>query len=450
MKSYSSSILSVPPAFSASLDAASRAELQAVLGDPDRELAGRDLLNLGRRWLAKGDDARAVPLFSLISESEAPAEIKRQAGAELDAILGRGHSGRRLEYLSARFSRDLTDYRQLLPMLAAGWVGEIAGAAALARLGGVTRSALTTRWLVGGTSLLAETSIFVGAHRALTTTPEAPLGKEIGSTALGFGVMRLFGGISRNAMAYSPPQLHFARPALFQASLFAGLYTARLAEEAVGLRQRQANATLFADTLAGWLGLRVGAGLGQGLLGSRWKSWQTETAAPRPLPMEWIPRGAMACFAMDWQPSGLSFSARVGILLGVSGLTAAGLGLYRFIRWAHVPAPKPGEFFYTTSPSERWALQEFFPFGKVPERISWTAWKKIQGKVLHAAGILPVGAAKRFPRNWKQLELRNLAISIYSTKEFHYLMSNAPMGQTKADQPQIVPDPFPSANAKPE
>ncbi len=454
MNRLSTKPFSPPPGLTASLDAASAAELAAVSSDPDADLRAVDLLRLGRRWRAEGHDERAARLFGALRNGDASGNTGETAATELAAVAGSGRFGPRFEYLASRFARDLTDYRQLLPMLAAGGVGEIAGAAALARLGGAGRSAFATRLLAGGAALLVETPVLVGVQRALAAGPAPPLERAWTASVLGLGTMRLFGGLGRGAAARLPARLEFARPAIFQASLFSGLLAARRAEEAVGLRERQADATLFTDTLAAYLGLRIGADLGRRLLGPaleprspalpRKEAGRLDALFPSRSPSR---RAALACLAFDLHSASGNGSS-VGLPRLLVALALAGLGVYGFLRWARVPRPKPGEYFYIPSPSERWLLRDFFPLGKVPERISWTAWKRVQGKVLRASDLFDRRESRRSPRDWKRQELRTLAVNVYTGKEYHYLRSNAPFPRKAPAPYSVQADPFPTTDAK--
>ncbi|MCC6272597.1 MAG: hypothetical protein IT572_03940 [Deltaproteobacteria bacterium] len=453
MNRLSAKPFSPPPGLAASLDAGSAAELAAFALDPHEDLRNEDLLRLARRWRSEGRDERAVRLFAALQE-DAFGNAAATAERELAAVAGTGRFGPRFEYLASRFARDLTDYRQLLPMLAAGWAGEIAGAAALVRLGGAGRSAFATRLLAGGAALLVETPVLVGAQRALAADPAPPLHRAWASAWLGLGVMKLFGGLGRGVATRLPARWEFARPALFQTSLFSGLLAARRAEEAAGLRERRADATLLTDTLSSYLGLRLGAGLGRRLLGPsleprspaipRQVALRLDAFFSTPSPSR---RAALACLAFDLHAATDNGSS-VGLprLLGMLALT--GLGVYGLWRWAHVPRPKPGEYFYTPSSSERWLLRDFFPFGRVPERISWTAWKRVQGKVLRASDLFDRKESRRFPPDWKRRELRTLAVNVYTGKEYHYLRSNAPVPRKAPAPYSVQADPFPNTGAK--
>jgi len=454
MNRFSTKPFSPPPGLAASLDAASAAELAALASDPHEDLHNQDLLRLGRRWRAEGHDERAARLFACLRGEDASGNAAATAERELAAVAGTGSFGPRFEYLASRFARDLTDYRQLLPMLAAGWAGEIAGAAALSRLAGAGRSALAARLLAGGAALLAETPVLVGAQRLLAPESAPPLHRAWASALLGLGVMKLFGGFGHGAAARLPARLAFARPALFQASLFSGLLAARRAEEAVGLRERRANATWVTDTMASYLGLRLGAGLGRRLLGPSLEP--RSPAIPRQVALRLDAlfsasspsrRSGLACLAFDLHAAaGNGSSVDLPRLLGALALT--GLGVYGLWRWARVPPPRPGEYFYTPSPSERWLLREFFPLGRVPERISWTAWKRVQGKVLRASDLFDRKESRRLPRDWKRQELRTLAVNVYTGKEYHYLRSNAPVPRKAPEPYSVQADPFPNTGAK--
>ena len=159
--------------------------------------------------------------------------------------------------------------------------------------------------------------------------------------------------------------------------------------------------------------------------------------------------GALSFFASDAQAAAGSYSpSSTELLLGAGALAMGGLGLYSLLRWTRLPTAKPGDFFFEPTQWERVLLKDFFLFGKVPESLTWQNWQRIQGKVLRAAKMLPVGAKKSGFVTFKQIGLRDLAVQVYTAREKHYLTMNAPIRRYYPNVLDIQPDPFPSSTTK--
>lgn len=435
------------------LDPASQSELRAIGADSDPSLERSDLLKLGRRWRLEGRDEIAAQLFATLEQSDRPEESTGTAHKELSAMLGHGNFGRRFEYLASRFAQDFTDYRQLVPMLAAGIAGEWIGAATLARLSGAARPALATRSLAAAASLLVETPVLLETRRILTDDPKSVSATQWAGTAISLGAMKAFGGIGRKLLEPLPSALIPARPALFQATLFTGLLVGHHAEESLGLRERKPDATILSDTLFAWLGLRIGAGIGQKLGSFTPEPWRMEMLRQgahrlaRRFSEASLAYGALSCFTSDAKAaSGNHSTSSAALLLGAGALALGSMGIYGFLRWTRRAPIRPGDFYFEPTPRERVLLKDFYLFGKVPERLTWQNWQRIQRKVLRAAKMLPVGANKSGFVTFKQIELRDLAVRVYSAKEKHYLTMNAPIRRSYPSVFTVQPDPFPSSS----
>ncbi|MFO1463968.1 MAG: hypothetical protein U1F66_09310 [bacterium] len=431
-----------------SLGAALRAECRDLAREPDLMTMAREALGLAQRLKRNHQEETAARLLALLTETNQVPAVAAAARQEWDALLGTGPAGLRAEYLVGRLGDELSDYRSFLPMLGAGLVGELAGAATFARLSASGRSVATAGRLARSSGFLAETAAFAGLQRALSEHPR-PWPGELASAALNLGALKGFGRLAqgaservlRSAAGRAAPAALFL--SLQQALLLAGIFSARRAEEFFGLRPSLPNATLLTDALAASLGLQIGGRLAAGLLPggltrdlSEWR--RAELFAFRQLASRLKANPSAA--ALGPLLLGLTGCAQEGLgrgghaWLGAGGLALAGLSLYGIYRATRPPQPRLGEYYYRPSPSERWLLREFFLFGRVPELITWPVWQKIQRRVLIQARILPPRRIEKIPLSWRSKELQLLALKILSEKELHDLRMDG----------WVMRDPFPS------
>src|SRR5262249_29584722 len=110
-------------------------EYSSLSQERDPEMFYSGLLTLGRRLEEKDQVQAAAELYSAVAASDLPS-LRAGAQQRLDALLGRGAFGPRFEFLLKRFAKDSTDYRTVLPMLAATAVSGVVRAGALGQLVG--------------------------------------------------------------------------------------------------------------------------------------------------------------------------------------------------------------------------------------------------------------------------------------------------------------------------
>ncbi len=294
-----SALLDGPEGIGARLTEGQRAQLSALAGESDEGLFWRELLAFGGSLenAEKFDAAGRVYAAAVGAVREGP--LRSTAENRLNAILGKGSFAPRFEFLLKRFTKDASDPKMIVPMLAGTAVYGLARTAALGRLAGGARGAWYTqgfgaRLAASTVGFAAEVPTFAFSSRALRQIgadghlPQPGLGHEFASAALTLGFLKTFAFAGQQGYA----RLHslheasaamrfsgltkFSQPLLSQGAMFAGLMSAHKAEEGLGLRPRVDGATTVTDTLASMFSLGVGARLGHYALGPRFASFQRE------------------------------------------------------------------------------------------------------------------------------------------------------------------------------
>lgn len=294
-----SALMDGPQGIRASLSESQRLQLSALAKESDESLFFQGLLDIAGA-LEVGDRLDlAATLYSATAQLASPRTLKRDAEARLNAMIGKGPVGNRAEFLLRRFTRDASDPKVIVPMLAGTAVYSLARSAALGRLTLGARGAwysqgLGARLVASSMGFALEVPTFALSSRALRQigtdgkTPQPGLDHELASAAITLGLLKGFGfagqkGFARlHALGESGAATRLAawtgvtRPLISQGSMFAGLLTAHRLEESVGLRPHIDGATTLTDTFASMLSLGVGAHLGNLALGPRFTGLQRE------------------------------------------------------------------------------------------------------------------------------------------------------------------------------
>ncbi len=205
-----------------------------------------------------------MTIFQSLSAPDIQKEIQGKAHDELQAMMGKGSSPRRAEYLLGKLVSDATEVRSIIPMLAGTVIGQLAKGWLLTRLASSSQISCMTRglgakFLAGGFGMALEVPAFALSARALRNNPdgaEPSLAQDFTGTGLSLGALALAAQVGTRLPA-------FARPL----SGFLGLMAARKAEVLFGIRRETDDATAITDTLGSLVSLSVGAHLGQRLLG---------------------------------------------------------------------------------------------------------------------------------------------------------------------------------------
>jgi len=184
---------------------------------------------------------------SLPDEAGTPAfvSLKRNAQRNLDALIGRGAFGPRFEFLLRKFAQDATDYRTIVPMLAASAVSGLVKAGTLGRLLGSGSASWYTRGLgargiAGGLALAAEVPTFTLSARALrgiggnAVNSERTLGEDLLAAGLTLSCLKFSSYAGEAAFR----RLNLASPSYMntfvsQGAAFGGLLGAQRLEEAL-------------------------------------------------------------------------------------------------------------------------------------------------------------------------------------------------------------------------
>ncbi len=247
------------------------------------------LLSLGRKFKANGEDGHALTFLQALQLEEVPPSIREAAQQELDALIGRGSSGMRLEYLAGRFLRDATSYKIIMPMLLGSMTFNIVRAVSLPRLTGLVPAG---RGLASLTGFAAEVAAFTFSsrffHRLSGDALRETVGEDLKSTGITLGFLKLFGLVGRHTFH----RLHqvsdlctvtrYARLAnstrqiFSQGAQFLGLMTASHVGQKLELNAPADRATKVTDALASLISLGVGGHLGHQVLGRGFAAFQKE------------------------------------------------------------------------------------------------------------------------------------------------------------------------------
>lgn len=258
-------------------------ELRALSRESDPELFFEGLLAHAARVEIAGNLSAAVPIYERIREN-AGEPFSRRASQRLDAILGRGASGARVEFLMRRFAAEASDPAALLAMVTAGAVFRMTRLATLARLSANPAATVLTRGL--GARTAASLAGFVLEAPAFTLTSRAAnqalgraqsfsfseLSRDLASSYLMLGGLKLgawasgaaYRGIAGNSLASSG-----IMPSLFRnAGMLSGVLLGHALEQRAGLRPLQPGATVLTDSLVTLLQFQVAGRLSEGIFGN--------------------------------------------------------------------------------------------------------------------------------------------------------------------------------------
>ncbi|HKX12498.1 MAG TPA: hypothetical protein VJP40_05050, partial [bacterium] len=258
-------------------------EYGAINHERDPELRGEGLLSLASRQERVHRNDLAIQLYSeLLSSAETPQNLRERAERRLEAQLGEGRVGDRVEVLLNRFVEEATEPTNLLAMTAAGLAFRTSRFLALSRLAANPNAGLLTRGLgaravagLAGFSVEAATFPVAGRvanlalGRTLDWSPET-LGGELVSSFLMLGALRA-GGMSAGALAGRSASL---RPFLQQAGMYGGILLGHGLEVRAGLREGTSLSAAMVDGLSTLLQFNVAGRLSRGLLGEGMHRWE--------------------------------------------------------------------------------------------------------------------------------------------------------------------------------
>jgi len=259
-------------------DEALRREFLSIEGESDPQLQGEEMLALGARLESAGKASAAAQIYGAVPDGTS----HRQAQERLGALVGQGSFGGRFEGLLRGFSRQATDPRLILPMLAGTVVYSLAKNFALARLAGASEAAWFNRgwgaqFIAATLGFSAEVPTFAVSARALGGG-SASFQKDLLAATLSLGALKVFGAAGQSAARSLSDSARFASLASTIPAFtgYTGLLAAKRLEQAVGLRPKTDMASLLIESGADFLAMGVGAKLGDQLFGERWRAFQAE------------------------------------------------------------------------------------------------------------------------------------------------------------------------------
>ncbi|KAB2835764.1 hypothetical protein F9K50_12520, partial [bacterium] len=174
------------------------AEILTLVGEKDPEFFWEGVHGMALSARAENQLFPAGNLFTAIVQAgeAAPAEARQRAQAELDAIAGKGHTGRRMEFLTQQFVKQATDAKMIAPMILGSAVFQLTRTAALGRLAATTEASWFTRgfgarFTAGAAGFVVEAPTFALGSKALMSlagegTPwdAANVGKELAAASI--------------------------------------------------------------------------------------------------------------------------------------------------------------------------------------------------------------------------------------------------------------------------
>ncbi|MCC6272443.1 MAG: diguanylate cyclase [Deltaproteobacteria bacterium] len=396
------------------LSAGDRAELQALEREGDESLFWEGLLRFGMRLEAGHREGVAVEIYAASVGAVRERPLQRRFQAQLDAILGRGASGLRAEFLLRRFAAEASDPAALLALGAAGAAYRMTRLAALSRLVAAPASVWTRGFGARAAASLAgfavEAPVFTFSGRIAGAALGRPqqwgaeaLGRDVASSYLVLGGLKLAGWASRaggriptslGPVAFggapgSPLQMLFQ-----QGGMLTGILLGHSLEQYAGLRPRLDGATTLVDSLALLVQFHVAGNLARRAFGPRWAAWerglerQAEVLARTPRP-----GGGLAWPGLAGPRPALETGPRLALddpRLGIAQMTAEGPGGGSSRRGR---APQSGSRAVALSPVLRRAmrLQDTKALAEVLRLIYARVHGPLRGELLNVLVALEAG-----------------------------------------------------------
>jgi len=296
----------------AALSQTDQAELQSKIGEDrlseilaiseyrDSEGFWQAAANFGIRLKQADQLQPAMGVLGMLSQGGiVPESYRQQAEDELNAIVGKGEGKYRAEFLVGQFSKQATDLKTIVPMIAGSAVFSLGNTAILGRLAmaknasGWWARGLGARAIAGTLAFTGEVGTFYTMSKGMASlygesTEGAGVGKELLGTAMTLGTLKLFGflgnqafirahGVSELGVATQLQGFSKVSQALFpQVSQFMGMMASHKLEENLGLRPHVDGATTVMDTVSSMVSLGVGGHLGHKVLGSHYAAFEKE------------------------------------------------------------------------------------------------------------------------------------------------------------------------------
>ncbi|HEX5034307.1 MAG TPA: hypothetical protein VFW62_07505, partial [bacterium] len=268
-----------------------RPELESLSRERDPELFYEGLLSFASRQEGRDRFDLAGQIYGALGGSEPPyAAVAERARRRLDAILGRGAIGPRVEHLARGFFREAASPSTLIGMAGAQAVFGIARTAFLSRLLASPSSGFLTRGfgaraLASSAAFALEAPSFVGFVRGANLAmgveqdwSRQALSRELAGSFLTLGALKLGGaaGTSFHRRMLGPQAAGISQTLFHQASMLGGILLGHGLETRLGIRDSVDGATSLTDALTLLLQFHVSGRLLNSALGPRWAAQQRE------------------------------------------------------------------------------------------------------------------------------------------------------------------------------
>ncbi|MCE9625721.1 MAG: serine/threonine protein kinase, partial [Deltaproteobacteria bacterium] len=219
------------------------------------------------------------------------AALGARAGRELDAILGRGAIGARVEHLGRGLAQEASNPVMLASMGVAGFAFSTVRMGMLSRLlasssEGFFFRGFGARALASTVGFVAEVPAFVfsgrGLNEALGVHQDWSLnavGHELATAGITLSTLKLSGAGARSVLGRMEGNSAFermSRAALPQFAMLGGVMAGHRLEETVGLRRHVDGATTFVDSLSTLLQFHVSGRLLNHAMGADYARFQQE------------------------------------------------------------------------------------------------------------------------------------------------------------------------------
>ncbi len=268
-------------------------EFSSLLQEQNPEMFFNGLLNFGFRLENQGKIELAAEVYSAIVGaglvSAPPLHIREKAENQLNAILGKGSTGPRTEFLLRQFAEQATDPAAIFAMASGGIVYKATRLAALTRL----LSSPTRNFFTSGFSARAAASLLGFAAEVPAFTLAAKLGnaalgrqqtwdvtslsRELASGVIVLGSLKLSGWGSALVMNRLQGQASagILRGGVQQGGMLGGILLGHRLEEAAGLREAMDGPATLMDSLVTLLHFNIGGQLARRALGENLRNWES-------------------------------------------------------------------------------------------------------------------------------------------------------------------------------
>ncbi len=254
---------------SGGMGAQSLGELRSLGREKNPQILETGLLGMAQRLMDRAESKPAGEILSLLSSKALDPGIRSQARARGAEFAGSEGFGRRVERLIRDFGSTALDPVSLAALTAAPLVFRATRFWAFSRL---ASSPLSRGFLPSVAAYSFGFACEVGAFtaltrgaRALAQAPRTGLEEELAGNALFLAGVKV-GGLGQAELSRRLPKQRL----LAEAATLGGIYLGHASLQAFGIGPPRTSDAILAESLAGYLHVKIGARLTQGLIGPRY------------------------------------------------------------------------------------------------------------------------------------------------------------------------------------